>query len=48
MLNTLNRNPGISPKGVILNVMDGINEFVGDAEQFDDITMLCMKYYGPQ
>ena len=48
MLNTLNRNPGVSPKGVILNVMDGINEFVGDAEQFDDITMLCMKYYGPQ
>ena len=48
MLNTLNRNPGASPKDVLLNVMDGINEFVGDAEQFDDITMLCMKYYGPQ
>lgn len=23
-----------------------IAEFVGTADQFDDITMLCIKYYG--
>ena len=30
------------------DVMAGINEFVAGAEQFDDITMLCMKYTGPR
>jgi len=26
--------------------MDGINAFVAGAEQFDDITMMCLKYIG--
>ncbi|MBO6108635.1 MAG: SpoIIE family protein phosphatase [Eubacterium sp.] len=46
MLKALNKNPDASPKEVLENVMDGINEFVAGAEQFDDITMLCMKYTG--
>ncbi|MBR6228444.1 MAG: SpoIIE family protein phosphatase, partial [Eubacterium sp.] len=46
MLEALNRNPDASPKEVLGNVMDGINEFVAGAEQFDDITMLCLKYIG--
>ncbi len=46
MLEALNRNPDASPKEVLDNVMDGINEFVAGAEQFDDITMLCLKYIG--
>lgn len=46
MLEALNRNPDAIPEEVLSNVMDGINEFVAGAEQFDDITMLCMKYIG--
>ncbi len=44
MLTALNSEPGASPEKVLLNVMNGINDFVKDAEQFDDITMLCFRY----
>ena len=47
MLQALNRNPDAIPEEVLSNVMDGINAFVAGAEQFDDITMLCLKYNGP-
>ena len=46
MLEALNRDPDAKPEDVLKNVMDGINAFVADAEQFDDITMLCLKYIG--
>ena len=46
MLEALNRNPDAMPEEVLSNVMDGINTFVAGAEQFDDITMLCLKYNG--
>ena len=29
------------------NIKDSIDSFVDGAQQFDDITMLCMKYNGP-
>ncbi len=29
-------------------VKAAIDEFVGDAVQFDDITMLCLDYYGDE
>lgn len=48
MLDALNRKPDAAPKELLSNVMDGINEFVAGAEQFDDITMLCLKYLGPK
>ena len=48
MLEALNRDPDAEPMGVLKNVMDGIIAFVADAEQFDDITMLCLKYIGKQ
>ena len=48
MLQALNREPDAAPEKVLRNVMKGIQAFVKDAVQFDDITMLCMKYYGPQ
>jgi sigma-B regulation protein RsbU (phosphoserine phosphatase) len=48
MLEALNRDPDAKPEDVLKNVMDGINAFVADAEQFDDITMLCLKYVGKQ
>jgi len=48
MLEALNREPGANPEGVLRNVMESINAFVAGAEQFDDITMLCLKYLGPR
>ena len=48
MLEALNQDPDADPKTTLGNVLDGINTFVAEAEQFDDITMLCMKYFGPQ
>ena len=42
-------NGGLAPdlKGVLKRVDDAMSTFVGDAPQFDDITMLCMYYEGP-
>ena len=47
MLKALNRNPHAVPEETLSNVLADIHSFVGDAEQFDDITMLCIKYNGP-
>lgn len=46
MLEALNRDPDADPKTILKNVSDGISEFIGDAEQFDDTTMLCFRYKG--
>ena len=47
LLEALNRDPDAKPEKILSNVRDGIDAFVRDAEQFDDITMLCLKYLGP-
>ena len=33
-----------TPKQVLEGVRDAVNAFVKDAEQFDDLTMLCLEY----
>lgn len=43
MLNALNINSAASPAEIIENIKKEIDPFVGDAPQFDDITMLCIK-----
>ena len=43
----LNQYPDAEPEALVSHVRDALNRFVGSVEQFDDITMLCMKYYGP-
>ena len=48
MLEALNRDPSASPQDLLKNVRDGIDEFVGTADQFDDITMLAFSYFGSQ
>ena len=48
MLDALNRDPDAMPEQVLKNVIDGVNEFVRGAEQFDDLTMLALKYFGPE
>ena len=34
------------PEGILRSVDDAVARFVGDAEQFDDLTMLCIEYRG--
>lgn len=48
MLDALNKDPDADPEQVLDNVRDGIDEFVQGAEQFDDITMMSLKYLGPK
>lgn len=38
--------PDLSPEETITAVRNAVDDFVGDAEQFDDLTMLCMEYKG--
>ena len=47
MLNALNRDPDAAPDILIRNVTEAVDEFTGEAPQFDDITMLGLKYNGP-
>ncbi len=46
MLEALNARSGEHPKDVVENLTQAIAEFVGDAPQFDDLTMLCVKFNG--
>ena len=46
MLHALNRNPDAPPEEILRIVRDEIDAFVGDAPQFDDVTMLCLKFFG--
>lgn len=46
MLEVLNRAPDAPPQMVLKNMADGIDVFAAGAEQFDDITMLCLRYNG--
>ena len=46
MLEALNRQPDASPEQILKNVREAVDGFVRDAEQFDDLTMLCVEYKG--
>ena len=48
MVDTLNIDPNQNPEDIIKTVHDSVNKFVGNAEQFDDITMLSIRYKGSQ
>ena len=43
MLTALNKEADATPVQLLANVAKGIKEFVGEAPQFDDITMLSLK-----
>ncbi len=44
MVEALNRNPSADPCETLKNVRSAVDGFVKDAEQFDDMTMLCLVY----
>lgn len=46
MLEALNSNPNGNCMEILENVQDAVDGFVKDAPQFDDLTMLCLEYYG--
>ena len=48
LIEALNADPGAAPMEILKNVRSAVDHFVLDAEQFDDLTMLCLEYKGPQ
>lgn len=46
MLDALNNSKDKAPKEILIDMDKSIRKFVGDAPQFDDITMLCFHYKG--
>ena len=46
MIETLNCDPNRPPEMLIHTMKESIDKFVGEAPQFDDLTMLCIKYNG--
>ena len=43
MIEALNRVKDGTPKEIIDGVLKTVDEFVGEADQFDDLTMLCLE-----
>ncbi len=46
MIRTLNEDPDAGPEELIRRVHGAVDRFADHAPQFDDITMLCLKYRG--
>ena len=45
-LEALNADPNATPQDILRNVRASVDGFVKEAEQFDDLTMLCLEYKG--
>ena len=48
MLDALNEDMQADPQQVLHQVRRAVDAFVGEAEQFDDLTMLCLEYKGKE
>ena len=48
MLDALNTKPDGSPQEMLSLVHASVDSFVQEAEQFDDLTMLCLEYRGTE
>ena len=46
LLSALNMDPEAAPEQILTQVRGALEDFVRDAEQFDDLTMLCVEYRG--
>ena len=46
MLEILNKYRDESAKDILGRLKDKIDEFDGDSDPFDDVTMMCLKYFG--
>ena len=45
-IDALKENTSADSEEVLRNVRAAVDRFVGEAEQFDDLTMLCLEYKG--
>ena len=48
MVAALNQDTNASPEVILKNVLNSVDEFVKEAEQFNDLTMLCIEYKGKE
>ena len=48
MITALNKKPDASPQELLSIVRESVDDFVKEAEQFDDLTMLSLEYFGPE
>ena len=48
MIEALNTDAGASPEEILGIVRTSVDAFVGSAEQFDDLTMVCLEYRGTE
>lgn len=48
MTKALNVDPEGTPEEILANVQDAVDKFVDKAPQFDDLTMLCVRYRGSE
>ena len=46
MVDALNSDRDAAPENILKNVRQAVDLFVEEAEQFDDLTMLCLEYRG--
>ena len=46
MVNALNNDADATPEVSLKHMRGAVDDFVKDAEQFDDLTMLCVEYKG--
>ena len=46
MIEALNKGAAGTPVDVLHSVHGAVDAFVGTAQQFDDLTMLCLEYRG--
>ncbi len=46
MIAALNAVKDATPEDILRGVREAVDAFVGEAEQFDDLTMLCLAYRG--
>ena len=47
MIKALNEGKDLPPKQLLPFIRSDINSFVKNAAQFDDLTMMCIRYIGP-
>lgn len=43
---SLNKNKEMEPEILLQRIKEDVDKFVGEAPQFDDLTMLCLEYKG--
>ena len=48
LLDALNSRPDESPQETLSTVRQAVDDFVQNAEQFDDLTMLCVEFKGTE